>query len=579
MSSYPAIRDLSAEDSRTTLQALVQGFNRDAAGSRKLMRDLLDNDRQSFYSSAIEVLKTQDDSPAFQYLATLLATSDLLLPALCDRALSREQAVALARAALQADSMAGVTLAKRLSESAVSGGSPIHMADAPRLLEILGEVSGGARLLPEIRRLLRHSNPYLRSKAVLMVGRDSPCVKWVQERLSEPDPRVRANAIEALWGVDTEEARGLLRFAMYDKHNRVQGNALIGLYWLGDCSVIPDVLKMAGHESSLSRATAAWVMGETGDPRFTEVLAGMLREPGIAVRKRAFAALGRIKAAAAQTCEGSKWRVAARFLRNNEHKCPRRLRVAVFSEDGRERLNILPTEFILSEDGRHAAAYDVIERRVPEGMSVVFVLPRMSGPPRASWSQAALKCLAWKRPSDLWCAVPYLPGSDPDAQHPPWSDLPPLFSSRPEVLKVAFGRPPHRADCVDLWKALWRSVRPDQRPAGGTRHLIVLSPAAAGGSAGNGLITAVLTSRTSVQAISLVPDPALEEFCRRVRGSFRTAAGNEEIPARIEQAYLNLLAGYVISYQPVSPDARTLRIRVQTPAGWGETNIAIPAPK
>jgi hypothetical protein len=305
----------------------------------------------------------------------------------------------------------------------------------------------------------------------------------------------------------------------------------------------------------------------------------MLREPSIGVRKRAFAALGRIKAATAQTCEGSQWRVAARFLRCNENKCPRRLRVAVFSEDGRERLNIAPTEFIVSEDGRHAATYHVIERRVPEGMSVVFVLPRMSAPPRASWSHAALKCLAWKRPSDLWSAVPYLPGGGPDAQHSPWGDLPPQFSSRPEVLKAAFGRPPHRADCADLWNALCRSVRPDQRPARGTRHLIVLSPAAAGGSAGEGLISAVLTSRTSVQVISLVPDPALEEFCRRVRGSFRAAANNEEIPARIEQAYLNLLAGYVVSYQPVSPDARTLRIRVHTPAGWGETSLPIPAPE
>ena len=42
----------------------------------------------------------------------------------------------------------------------------------------------------------------------------------------------------------------------------------------------------------------------------------------------------------------------------------------------------------------------------------------------------------------------------------------------------------------------------------------------------------------------------------------------------IEQAYLNLLARYEIAYQPVAPNAPVLKVRVQTPGGWGETLIA-----
>jgi hypothetical protein len=48
----------------------------------------------------------------------------------------------------------------------------------------------------------------------------------------------------------------------------------------------------------------------------------------------------------------------------------------------------------------------------------------------------------------------------------------------------------------------------------------------------------------------------------------------DEISAMIEQAYLNLLARYEIAYQPVVPDAPVLKVRIQTPGGWGETLIA-----
>ena len=69
------------------------------------------------------------------------------------------------------------------------------------------------------------------------------------------------------------------------------------------------------------------------------------------------------------------------------------------------------------------------------------------------------------------------------------------------------------------------------------------------------------------------PNQQLQEFCRRTHTSFRSGA-EEDIPAMIEQAYLNLLARYEIAYQPVVPTAPVLKVRVQTPYGWGETLIA-----
>ena len=52
-------------------------------------------------------------------------------------------------------------------------------------------------------------------------------------------------------------------------------------------------------------------MGETGDPRFTEAIARPdLREPNTTVvRKRAFAALGSIRAATGRPLADRKWRL------------------------------------------------------------------------------------------------------------------------------------------------------------------------------------------------------------------------------------------------------------------------------
>ena len=91
-------------------------------------------------------------------------------------------------------------------------------------------------------------------------------MKWV---LHEADPRVRANAIEALWWVDTPEARALLHLATNDSDNRVLGNALLGLYYLGDCAVLEQLIKLSADAPAGFRATAAWVLVKPAIHGFT----------------------------------------------------------------------------------------------------------------------------------------------------------------------------------------------------------------------------------------------------------------------------------------------------------------------
>ena len=105
--------------------------------------------------------------------------------------------------------------------------------------------------------------------------------------MEESDSRMRANAVESLWGDKTGRASSVLWRAVKDVDNRVVGNALFGLYEMQDQNVIPYILKMASHEKPHFRASAAWTMGQTGDPQFLPVLEKLTHDLYAPVRKRA----------------------------------------------------------------------------------------------------------------------------------------------------------------------------------------------------------------------------------------------------------------------------------------------------
>jgi len=555
------------------LAALVRDFDRDAAASRRRISEILQYQPEAFYETTIETLKKDADSRAAQYLVTLLISQNLLFRALCDPALDRARASALARRALRADPMVDVKLARHLADAsaAESGGSETGIAE--RVMEILDEISDGKRILPSLLRMLRNDNPYLRSKAVLMIGRSGQSLTWIKRRLEESDTRVRANAIEAMWGMDSAEARELLEWASQDGNNRVAGNALLGLYRLGESSPLPELAKMAGHDSPAFRRTAAWVMGETGDPRFSEILGRMIADHDGNVRRNAFSAVGRIRAAAAQASQAAEWPVAGFCGAKDPRTGQRRVSVAVVTADGRESPRVLPAQFVLSENGEPVWSYRVTERPAPEGMTVIFLFPRKVDNTGQDWDQGALRCLNWKRSSDFWSLVPYAGEDDCESEGAAGLELPTFIANAAQAARV-FRETPKRTDCTGFWTAVHRAVLPGNTPTRGTRHMIVLASDDVADNSDDNLIAAVHASRTLIQVVSTSPNPTLLEFCRRIDGRFHLVDDRAAMAERISLAYLSLLARYEIRYQPVA-DAANLKVRVQTPAGWGETVVPL----
>jgi HEAT repeat protein len=114
--------------------------------------------------------------------------------------------------------------------------------------------------------------------------------------MADPDARVRANFVEGLWnGAATDHHRRLFRRALEDSNHRVVGNALVGLHRLGEHrDVVKQVSKMARRPEAAFRATAAWVMGRSGEELYASVLRHMVRDPDLQVRRSALRSLRQI---------------------------------------------------------------------------------------------------------------------------------------------------------------------------------------------------------------------------------------------------------------------------------------------
>ena len=550
------------------LAGLVRDLELDPPEYRKQIRQLLNENPQAFVSAAIEVMKNQLDTRGAQFVAGLLVSSGLILPALCEPSLTHEQALAMARIAMRADSTKEVVLGRASADRVASS----------RVIRVLEGKSGEKDHLSLLLRLLRQPNPYLRSKAVLMIARGTRNVNWVRKTLADADPRIRANAVEAIWGLDTPEARELLGSLRGDPNNRVAGNALLGLYRLGDAAIIPEIVHMAEHETPAFRSTASWVMGAAGHPRFAGELSRMLKDPHPVPRKAALAALGRIRHAVKQAQALPVRRLAAHFLSGRSNPEQRRVALAVAVRAGAESSPVLPTEIVLSEDDRAVHHYQVERPAGAEAASVVFLLPNSESGAPSSWSRYALACLALKRPADAWSCLPYSSGILQSGEVAAEEGAP-RFAADEAAIREDFGKLPLAPARTDIWHAIWRSVKPDVERSGSRRHLIICNDSPSDRAPGVELIANVMASGSLVQVVSSVGNPALEGLCRRVSGLFLLGRTPAALAALVEQAYLNLQVHYEITYQPAVERAKTLKIVLCHPSGWGEASIPIPPPE
>jgi hypothetical protein len=244
-------------------------------------------------------------------------------------------------------------------------------------------------------------------------------------------------------------------------------------------------------------------------------------------------------------------------------------------EDGATPPALLPTQLLLTEGGQNVVQYRVVDRALPETVSVVFLLP-------PGGAESVLSCLPWKRTADLWASLYYTKDAAAGAgmdekRKPAWvsrrvypTGSYPRFQSSAEAIQSDLEQIPPVAECAGLWRSIAQVVNMDTGPLPGKRHVIVFGEPGTKAAAGDELVSAVAAAQALVQVVSPAPDAALEDFCRRVNGIFWLSGNDAAI-----RAYVNLYGRYEVFYPPLDTEAQTLKIRVHGPALCAETALAL----
>ncbi len=107
-------------------------------------------------------------------------------------------------------------------------------------------------------------NPEIIASTLLALGRmkleeNIPTISYY---LNDTDPRVRANAIEALVEINDAKVTTLIQMNLNDANSRVQANAIIGLWRFGELHTAGRLQAMLRHPSDDFKASGAYALGE-----------------------------------------------------------------------------------------------------------------------------------------------------------------------------------------------------------------------------------------------------------------------------------------------------------------------------
>ena len=570
----------------TSLNRLIEGFPANPIASGKFLQRLFADDPKQFFLEAVPLMRAAPDTPGFYYVLALLHSKNLVLKSLCDPALfTKQESVFLAKRMSRVEPLFDMKLARLLltPETGKPGddaGQALQSQAGMRLLEIMAEVSDRGRSLL-LAQLLHHANPQVRSKAALLVGKSTKDVKWVAQRMTEVDSRVRANAIEALWGVESEDCRDVFMDALGDPANRVVGNGILGLYLLGLPSAIGSILATLVHSDDGFRKTGIWLMGETGDLRFLPVLARLMKESTPALRPYVFRTFAKLKQKRSRLAALSALRLHALGAKGLADGW-KEIHVIPYSNSGQPVTGLKPTQLALWENNALVLDYNIRPVVEKQPLAIAFAVPRNTGPAETQgFSERALQtCLQTKRKSDTWMLLQYCgaeraeagPGSDE-------STLDARFVQDPALLeKWIATRQPRRASARGLVEAARAMVRAASRGRG-RRHLILLDDGSCDppdGAVLREIVDAAKLAEMSIHGISQ-RESAWSEVCSSTGGLWQAGSSDQSALELMKGLYGYLMTSYQVRYrsdqlaQDVTPIE--LRIEVCTEKGLGEVTV------
>jgi hypothetical protein len=382
-------------------EVLIERYDHDPGICSKLLRKHSQNDPKSFLDYAQEALLERPVSRALKFIAGLAIATGLIEALLRLYPRSREDALAIAQKTIACDPRFDYTLLEVLQRPipAQLGETAFHVG-----LDILDAISPGDRMVPGVLRSLKHQNPRVRSKAALFVGSRTQNLAWATSGTQDYDPRVRANILESLHGVNSDSVNQMFWNNVADENNRVAGNAVLGLYLLGQTAAIPLIYEMRKHPEARFRNTAAWLMGRTGDPRFALAFSELMKDPDEFVRTQAFKGLGAVRKALRVHANRPPLRTAIVKAETGESPS---LIATVRDLAGQPVHGISPTGFILKTGtpAKPVRSFDVKEYACRSPLTIAFVMclpDDNEADAEARFTEAIQACNGLRRSKDRW---------------------------------------------------------------------------------------------------------------------------------------------------------------------------------
>jgi len=267
------------------LARLACGFTAEPETVRLTLRAWLNDDPSGFTLSAVRYLAQNPSSPAGTCVCLLLGRNEQYFFHLTDpERLMRQQAIAAARILSREDKRFFVKLTHFANDT-------LSVDRVTRVMQIVEALGAAGLMVPWLRRMTRHDDPYVRQKAVMIMCQAGSNPMLVEKQLQSTDARVRANAVQSLWTVTAPAARALLEYATKDAHHRVALNALVGLFLQGDPTALARMIAHARNGSPPFRIAAAWALGQSRKAEAWHALDTLSKDPIAHVRESAVRAL------------------------------------------------------------------------------------------------------------------------------------------------------------------------------------------------------------------------------------------------------------------------------------------------
>lgn len=567
----------------SSVSKLIDGFPANPVATGKSLQRMFLDDPRRFFVDVLPLLRKAPDAPGFYYVLALLHSQNLILKNLCDpRLFTKQESISLAKRMARVEPLFDMKLAKTLLATDAKPGSDDAHQEAQRLaglrlLEIMTEASDRGRSLL-LAQLLHHPNAQIRSKAALLVGKSTKDVKWVSQRMNEPDSRIRANALEALWGVDSEECRQIFTAALDDPANRVVGNGVLGLYRLGVPAAIESILRMIAHSDENFRKTGLWLMSESGDPRFLPALARLMRESTPALRPFVFRAFAKLKQKRSALASLPALRLHALPLRNPSDGW-NEIEAVVLSPSGTFIPGLKPTQFTLWQADNLVVEYSVEAFAEKDPLSVALAMPRNVESPEVIGPQerALVHCLGLKRKGDAWMVLQYCSAEGAELPASPEDLSPELrFSTDGAVIQTEIQARRSRPFSSRTLADAIGSLIPALSRGRGRRHMILLDDGRSQvPEAGQiqPIVDSVKIAEIVIHAIS-PRETALLDLCLQTSGKWLRAPNEDSLPDLLSGLYTSLTSSYQLRYR-IGDAPADLKVEVCTDQGAGEATLRV----